>query len=172
MIQNILRHIINFFRPERTTYAFSFPTDTVTTALHDFFNEKKQLLDTRLAEGRFINSDTFEMERYSPVYKWPQFIGSPKLTGEIIAQEQDKTLVKLKIRGSVLLYLLFGLSIIISVAYLINTLANRDYTYIYLQLLLLIVVPALIIWFSGISNYAIRENFLQLMKQRLQHPHK
>jgi hypothetical protein len=151
--------IVQFFRPESTSYKYPKSADEVIAHVERILNRKSGVWDENDMKGYFTDrfSFTFWVVRTG---SGRTLLSTGTITAKIASTPDGNTEIIVKPDTGAGYHFLFVLSILLACGYFYNYATAGALTDIFLGLGMLVLGPAFLIWHSGIWISAIHRRYL------------
>ena len=160
------RSVVHFFSAVTKTYYFSQPGDEISHELNNYLTPKNALINNSDFVGSFSDQSNFSINLVSSGYR-PAFGRlSSSMSGTISEVAPGRSMLTTTIRTSIPLFALFLFTIIAGIIDLFKSLDHHSASLFVAGLGLLVLGPALCVWYAGVSRYSIQERFEIYLKRR------
>lgn len=162
----MINHIKTFFFPPTKIYHYNSPKEAVVLKIDEVLNRKKSPFDTNDLLGEFAQQDVFSLWIHSGAFVQGG-IGKSSLVGHIIESQSGETVIHLKSKPSIGLYIWFFISIAAGLGFLYNYVQTGSFNFLLWSIGILVGGPFMCIWISHVAIEAIRERYITHIDKRI-----
>ena len=162
---NIIDDISTFLFPKTIIYTVAEPNETIISRMKEFFERDNGFMSSNDVNGLFTGPTAFKINVMYQMYTRGAKYSST-LIGEIAKKEPNGTLIQVKMKPSLVVYIFFFISIIVGIIYLINFFSNPHITQnLFFSLAILTIGFLIPIWIYKVSNAVLLDRFLEIIKK-------